>query len=50
MPGSQYIALSAGSSSACALDREGRAWCWGDDPTQPGESFSFRTLDRMSFA
>lgn len=30
VPG-QFIAISAGGHHACALDTEGRAWCWGSN-------------------
>ena len=29
---------------SCAFDRHGTAWCWGDDPTQPGVPLSYRTV------
>src|SRR5580765_1318160 len=42
--GQQFSAIAAGYASVCALDRHGTAWCWGDDPTQPGAPLSYRTV------
>jgi alpha-tubulin suppressor-like RCC1 family protein len=31
LPGPQYATLTVGTDHACALDEEGRAFCWGDN-------------------
>lgn len=34
--GHSFTAIAAGSQTVCALDSGGAAWCWGEDPLQPG--------------
>ena len=47
--GHSFIAISSSVSTACALEKYGAVWCWGDDPTQPGvPSESAQSADRNS--
>ncbi|HXT18481.1 MAG TPA: hypothetical protein VN706_22830 [Gemmatimonadaceae bacterium] len=34
--GHSFVAISAGSLTACGLNQNGAVWCWGEDPNQPG--------------
>lgn len=39
----KFRALAAGNNHTCAVDTNGKAWCWGEDGLATGES-SFGTL------
>jgi alpha-tubulin suppressor-like RCC1 family protein len=41
--GHSFVAISGSVGTACALERSGAVWWWGDDPTQPGQALTFRT-------
>ncbi|MFI5228836.1 MAG: RCC1 domain-containing protein [Gemmatimonadales bacterium] len=42
-----FVAIYAGNTTACALDHSGTAWCWGDDPSQPGVAVSLLYTPRV---
>jgi alpha-tubulin suppressor-like RCC1 family protein len=42
--GRAFVTIAAGVHTACALDHDGAAWCWGDDPTQPGVPVSVKNV------
>jgi alpha-tubulin suppressor-like RCC1 family protein len=42
--GHRFVAIAAGYFSVCALDGGGVAWCWGDDPIEPGVPLSYRSI------
>ncbi len=31
-----FVAIAAAEKTACGLDKDGAAWCWGEDATKPG--------------
>jgi alpha-tubulin suppressor-like RCC1 family protein len=43
----KFRALAAGGDHTCAVDRNGKAWCWGEDGVATGES-SFGSLPNFT--
>lgn len=47
--GHEFTTITAGNSHACALDRAGTAWCWGNDTSSqlgdgPADSSGYRPI------